>query len=73
MRKITPPTGRRCYDHLGGRLGALLLELYLREGWLEPAGEREYRLTDAGRARLEALGVPPETLDGIVKSPKTGG
>lgn len=60
--------GRRCYDHLGGRLGALLLDLYLREGWIEPeAGKTTvYRVTEKGRARFEEMGLRPEELDGVL-------
>lgn len=58
--------GRRCYDHLGGRLGAGLLALYLEKGWLEkrPGTETAYRLTDSGTAFFGGLGLPPEYLFG---------
>lgn len=58
--KTRPMTGRRCYDHLGGRLGAALLELYLKNGWLEQAEDKdnEYRMTDAGRQAFAGMGLP---------------
>lgn len=66
--KITPATGRRCYDHLGGRLGALLLDLYVREGWIElkEGKSTTYRVTEKGRAQFEAMGLRPEELDGLL-------
>lgn len=56
--------GRRCYDHLGGRLGAGLLTLYLEKGWLEPGQgtTSTYRLTESGRELFGRLGLPPEYL-----------
>ena len=56
--------GRRCYDHLGGRLGAGLFALYQRRGWIEPVPGTStvYRLTAAGREVFGGLGLPPEYL-----------
>lgn len=56
-------TGRRCYDHMGGRLGAALLALYLKNGWLEEAAEGKaavYRMTAAGRRAFAEMGLPVE-------------
>lgn len=55
---------RRCYDHLGGRLGAGLLALYLEKGWLEkePGASTAYQLTDSGRKAFGSMGLPPEYL-----------
>lgn len=56
--------GRRCYDHLGGKLGAALLALYLEKGWLEkkPGTSTVYQITDSGREGFGNLGLPPEYL-----------
>lgn len=61
--KTKPMTGRCCYDHLGGRLGAALLELYLKNGWLEPeeGNGKAYRMTDAGKQAFAGMGLPVET------------
>lgn len=48
---------RTCYDHLAGRLGVALADAFERQGLLEPDGAERYRLTDAGRTQLIALGV----------------
>ena len=57
--------GKKCYDHLGGRLGAALLELYLSNGWIIPSEEGKktvHRLTEKGAAAFAEMGlpVPPE-------------
>lgn len=58
--------GRRCYDHLGGALGAALLETYLANGWLaaEEGKTTVYRVTEAGREAFAKMGLvlDPETL-----------
>lgn len=56
-------TGRRCYDHMGGRLGAALLALYLKNGWLEEETEGKatiYRMTAAGCRAFAEMGLPVE-------------
>lgn len=52
--------GKKCYDHLGGRLGAALLELYLSNGWIIPSEESKktvYRLTEKGAAAFAEMGL----------------
>ncbi|HEY5008157.1 MAG TPA: winged helix-turn-helix domain-containing protein [Caulobacteraceae bacterium] len=54
---------RSCYDHIAGRLGVALADAMEHGGLIEPDGPDRYRLTEAGRARLAALGVdlsPPK-------------
>jgi DNA-binding transcriptional ArsR family regulator len=48
---------RSCYDHIAGRLGVALADAMEDGGLIEPDGENRYRLTEAGRERLAALGV----------------
>lgn len=55
-------TGKRCYDHLGGKLGAALLELYLSNGWIEAEAQEGkkgtvYRLTGKGADAFAELGL----------------
>jgi DNA-binding transcriptional ArsR family regulator len=54
---------RSCYDHIAGRLGVALADAMEHRGLIEPDGPDRYRLTEAGRERLGALGVdlsPPK-------------
>lgn len=52
-------TGKKCYDHLGGKLGAALLELYLSNGWLEAEEGKGtvYKLTEKGTAAFSEMGL----------------
>lgn len=54
--------GKKCYDHLGGKLGAALLELYLSNGWLEAEEGKGtvYRLTGKGAAVFSEMGLQVE-------------
>lgn len=55
--------GKRCYDHLGGKLGAALLKLYLSNGWLLETAEGKgtvYRLTEKGAAAFSEMGLQAE-------------
>ncbi len=54
---------RVCYDHLAGELGVLVYENLVRSGALAPQAEGPV-LTDAGHARLLALGVDARHLEG---------
>ena len=58
--------GRKCYDHLGGKLGALLFERYITLGWIELEEDKAtvYRVTDEGRAQFARLGLLPEEKQG---------
>ena len=47
---------RRCYSHMAGELGVAQFEMLMRRGHLQP-GEQGLRLSEAGRAWTEELGV----------------
>ena len=53
--------GRKCYDHLGGKLGSMLFERYIALGWIELEEDKAtvYRVTDEGRAQFARLGLLP--------------
>jgi hypothetical protein len=52
-------TGRKCYDHLGGKLGALLFDRMMEENWIKLAEDRStvYELTEVGNKKLSELGI----------------
>ena len=63
---------RRCLDwterrsHVGGALGAVLLQYFLAEGWLARCREsRALRVTQKGRISFVKLGVPPALAAGF--------
>jgi hypothetical protein len=48
-----------CYSHIGGRLGALLMEQFIGNGWIKRQGEddRHYVMTTKGAAGFTELGI----------------
>lgn len=48
---------RTCYDHLAGTLAVRLHERLLKSRWLQPEGERDYRVLPAGERVLGEWGV----------------
>jgi hypothetical protein len=66
LRRSKRHIARRCLDwterrsHIGGALGAELLQYFLAEGWLARCREsRALRVTQKGRISFVKLGVPP--------------
>ncbi len=60
-----PFMGRKCYDHIGGKLGRTLLEFFLSEGWVKLKGDTStiYEITAKGYVGFSAMGVDlPEAL-----------
>ena len=53
-------TGRKCYDHLGGKLGAELLKFYLSKEWIEldEGKSTVYVITEKGYDEFKKTGFP---------------
>lgn len=56
-------TGRKsvkpCYEHIGGKLGQLLLEQFVEKGWIakDNPSDRQYYITDKGAEEFTKLGL----------------
>lgn len=52
-------TGRKCYDHLGGKLGAELFEFYLSQKWivLDEGKSTVYVITEKGYDEFKKMGL----------------
>ena len=61
-RKKQKLTGRNCYGHLGGKLGARLLERFLELEWiqLEEGKTTVYEITEKGQKGFKKLGISIE-------------
>jgi predicted transcriptional regulator len=59
MNAPKPVTGRKCYGHLGGRLGAELFQFLVENEWirLEEGKATVYAVTEKGKKGFEALGL----------------
>ncbi len=56
MKQMNQLTGRKCYDHLGGKLGAKLLDFFIANDWirLEDGKSTVYVLTPKGEQEFKA-------------------
>jgi DNA-binding transcriptional ArsR family regulator len=53
---------RTCYDHLAGELAVQLMDLFERDGMLEPSGERDYHVTHRGQHFLRKRNIDVHSL-----------
>lgn len=50
--------GKKCYDHLGGKLGAALFQFLKQQGWIrEEEGTNTYLITEEGYRHFEEIGL----------------
>jgi len=60
---MNKPTGRKpakpCYEHIGGKLGQLLLEQFVEKGWIakDNPADQQYYITDKGVEEFTKLGL----------------
>jgi predicted transcriptional regulator len=59
MEKNKEIKGRKCYDHLGGKLGTVLLENLLENNWikLEENKTTVYIVTEKGKKEFKKMGI----------------
>ncbi|CAM3429922.1 ArsR family transcriptional regulator [Flavobacterium chungbukense] len=50
---------KKCYEHIGGKLGELLLETFVQKNWIakkEPS-DKNFYITDLGEKEFAKLGL----------------
>jgi predicted transcriptional regulator len=59
MEKSKEIKGRKCYDHLGGKLGTILLNTLLENNWivLEEDKTTVYIVTEKGKKEFKKMGI----------------
>lgn len=58
-------TGKKCYGHLGGKLGAALFDFLVSQKWIElkEGTSTTYIITEAGYEKFAKLGLElPKTV-----------
>lgn len=58
-------TGKKCYDHLGGKLGAALFDFLVLQKWIElkEGTSNSYILTEIGLENFAKIGLElPKTI-----------
>lgn len=51
-----------CYHHLGGHLGAVVMERIIEQGWLEETGNGRFQITPAGVKGFAKWGIDVKPL-----------
>ncbi|MDR2021166.1 MAG: hypothetical protein LBQ14_10440 [Treponema sp.] len=59
MEKNKEIKGRKCYDHLGGKLGSILLNSLLENNWIELGRNKItiYIVTEKGKKEFKKIGI----------------
>lgn len=60
MKKIAnSKPAKLCYEHIGGKLGSLLLEHFITNGWLakEDVKDKNFYITEKGTQEFSRMGI----------------
>lgn len=59
MKASAKKTAKLCYEHIGGKLGSLLLEQFLIKGWLakNDVTDKNFYITEKGTQEFTKLGI----------------
>ena len=59
MKASEKKTAKLCYEHIGGKLGNLLLEQFVQKGWLakEQPTDKNFYITAIGMQEFTKLGI----------------
>jgi len=58
-KSITRKPAKMCYEHIGGKLGQLLVENFTDKGWIakNKPTDKHFYITDLGQKEFEKLGI----------------
>lgn len=58
-KSIGRKPAKTCYEHIGGKLGQLLLEQFVEKGWIakENSADRHYYITEKGQEEFTKMGL----------------
>jgi DNA-binding PadR family transcriptional regulator len=50
---------KKCFSHIGGKLGSLLIEHFIEKEWVVANGrtEKHFSITEKGKKEFEKLGI----------------
>ncbi|RYF26360.1 MAG: ArsR family transcriptional regulator [Flavobacteriales bacterium] len=59
MKASDKRPAKLCYEHIGGKLGSLLLEQFLIKGWLakNDVTDKNFYITEKGTLEFTKLGI----------------
>lgn len=58
-KKTTTKPAKLCYDHIGGKLGEMLLKVFIDQAWLQKANpaDKHFFITEKGKTEFTRLGL----------------
>lgn len=58
-KSLLQKPAKMCYEHIGGKLGQLLVENFAEKGWITKNNptDKNYYITDLGQKEFEKLGI----------------
>lgn len=58
-KTTTSKPAKICYEHIGGKLGQLLVENFAEKGWIAKSKptDKHFYITDLGQKEFEKLGI----------------
>ncbi len=58
-KKTTVKPVKTCYDHIGGKLGTMFLEMCIQQQWIQKAdpAAKHFFITEKGQEGFTALGL----------------
>ncbi|SDL69365.1 ArsR family transcriptional regulator [Pedobacter antarcticus] len=58
-KNITIKSAKPCYDHIGGKLGEMLLKMFIDEDWLQKTDptDKHFFITEKGQTEFTKLGL----------------
>ncbi|MBE9599441.1 ArsR family transcriptional regulator [Pedobacter sp. MC2016-24] len=57
--KMNTKPAKTCYNHIGGKLGELLLEMFVDQAWIQKNDptDKYYVITEKGQTEFTKLGL----------------
>nr|WP_294779419.1 ArsR family transcriptional regulator [uncultured Flavobacterium sp.] len=57
--KTTVKPAKKCFEHLGGKLGELLLESFIEKQWIakKESSDKHFHITELGEKEFTKLGL----------------
>lgn len=58
-KKTTVKPAKICYDHIGGKLGAMLLKMCIEQRWIQKVdpADKHFFITEKGQTEFTRLGL----------------
>lgn len=58
-KKTNVKPAKPCYNHIGGKLGEMLLEMFIDQGWLQKTNpaDKYFFITEKGQTEFTRLGL----------------